>query len=280
MGLELGFRSISTNRRRMSESPLVGPRLKVDRAKQHIEDLDARICAFLDGHPYSVVMYDEPKTGDQVFCAVVREPVPVEWAVILGDALHNLRSALEHVAEQLILAGGGKTHSHSGFPISNTADEFRTGGIQRIEGASERAKRLVGALKPYKGGNEPLWWLHRLNIEDKHHLLVPVGAANRQIGMQLSMPVPWSDTPSVFPMGFTVQEPTFPLKDGSELFRVAAAARRAEVEAQIQYDYKFSFQIAFGKADILQGEPIFPTLSLLADTVECVIDTFERWVFK
>lgn len=48
---------------------------------------------------------------------------------------------------------------------------------------------LLKALKPYKGGNEPLWGLNRLDILDKHRLLVPVAAGHHTLFLGRSGPI-------------------------------------------------------------------------------------------
>ena len=41
----------------------------------------------------------------------------VEWSLILGDLLHNLRSALDHLAWQLVVDGGGTPSQDTNFPV-------------------------------------------------------------------------------------------------------------------------------------------------------------------
>jgi hypothetical protein len=43
---------------------LAGPRIKIERAKRHIRDLEAEIAAFHGRGPYEIVAYDDAKTGD------------------------------------------------------------------------------------------------------------------------------------------------------------------------------------------------------------------------
>jgi hypothetical protein len=77
---------------------LIGPRLKVRRANEHIEELDAARQDFIDTDPYVTFSENDPETGDLVYKVTV-EPHAAEGlrdlSVIAGDAVHNLRSALE-----------------------------------------------------------------------------------------------------------------------------------------------------------------------------------------
>lgn len=255
---------------------LSGAWLKVDRAKEHIDNLGPEIRSFLDTEPYVIVREDDPQTGDEIFKVKIRAEPPKQWGVILGDVLHNLRSALDLLAWQLILANGGTPDKRTAFPVSDTAEAFRSGGLGKIEGISPRSRELLKAVKPYKGGCEPLWWLHQLNIEDKHHLLVPVGTAYRHFEMTFKIPVPWQDEPVVAPpIAIRTADRLFPLKDGEQVFGVSAQAR----ESQAHTDYRFVFEVAFGKAGVLEGEPIFPTLTQIAEVVERILRVFERRIF-
>ena len=150
---------------------LIGARLKVDRAKQHVLDLHSDIRIFLDSDPYTILVENDAKTGDEVYRVQVNANPPLDWGVRLGEILHNLRSALDLLAWQLVVEGQAAPTSKTAFPISNTAKQFRSRGLRKVKGASDRSIRLVEALKPYQGGNDALWWLHKLSIEDKHHLL-------------------------------------------------------------------------------------------------------------
>ena len=43
---------------------------------------------------------------------------PIEWSIILGEILYNLRSALDHLVWQLVLANGQTPGRHNEFPIA------------------------------------------------------------------------------------------------------------------------------------------------------------------
>jgi hypothetical protein len=97
--------------------------------------------------------------------------VPVEIALIAGDAIQNLVSALDHLAYQLVMVGSNDNPPNRKwiyFPIADDAAKYESKKLIRIEGARESAIKAIDALKPYKGGNDRLWALYRLNSIDKH----------------------------------------------------------------------------------------------------------------
>jgi hypothetical protein len=63
----------------------------------------------------------------------------------------------------------------------------------------------------------------------------------------------------------------WPLKDGTELFRICKNARKPHVDQ----NPRFTFQIAFGDAEIMKGEPLFPPLHQLADSIDVIILGFD-----
>ena len=84
---------------------------KVKRAEKHIRDLKAECDVFLKRNPYRRVAQENPETGERVTVFRVVETAPDQISLVLGDAIHNLRSSLDHLACQFI------------FP-SNSASNF------------------------------------------------------------------------------------------------------------------------------------------------------------
>jgi hypothetical protein len=247
-------------------------RLKVKRAKHHIGELDGRIETFFRGgaDPYPVIREDDPKTGDLVFKLGKCTAVPPDFAAIFGDVLQNLRTALDHLAWQLVIANGKKPiDGQTGFPIAETSDKFEASFDRKVEGMSQGAIRMIRALKPYGGGNEDLWGLHSLNNVDKHRSLFVVGASHTGIGMDFSKHFPGMDLP---PTRFFLKPADYawPLKDGTELFRIFKDSRSPQVDENPE----FTFQIAFGDAEVMQGEPLLPPLHQLADLIDAIVLTF------
>ena len=80
-----------------SNHPLFGAYERLARADHHIDDLIALQDDARDDfeHLLSIGDYDpeEPSIGPW--------PMPLTFSVVLGDAVHNLRSALEYLAYEL-----------------------------------------------------------------------------------------------------------------------------------------------------------------------------------
>ena len=262
----------------MLNASLTGPHIKIDRAKKHVADLRADIEAFHRRQPYQIVMADEPESGDQVYRVKIREPIPPKWSGILGDIFHNLRSALDQVACQLVIANNSEIERSTEFPIIGTPGNFEIVLGRKLNGASAKAKSLVRRLKPYKGGREPFWVIHAMDVLDKHRGIIPAGAAHRNIIITMRMPIPNSNNVIRSSFGLTPADRAYPLKDGTEVFRVKAGGRVSFGE--FHDAPQFTFEAAFGEGQVVEGQPIFPTVEQLVQFTERVIEIFERWIIR
>jgi hypothetical protein len=163
--------------------PLDGLRFKLGRAQRQVDDLEAEVARFLRRDTYEIAQNFDPETGRVTLRFVVKHHPPAEWSVQIGEIVHNLRSALDHLACQLFLAGGGTDCDHTQFPIlTDSSDEgFRKWMEDRLPGLPEPMFTQLREVQPYHAGDEArkdgLAILNRLSNQDKHRLLVPVFAA-------------------------------------------------------------------------------------------------------
>jgi len=96
---------------------------------------------------------------------------------ILGDAIHNLRTALDHLAWQAVIAASGKPNGGTSFPILSvppTADQCGRTRPQIPPSIPRELRNILDKLQPYKGthpADHPLSVIHHLDIVDKHRKL-------------------------------------------------------------------------------------------------------------
>ncbi|MGB3803675.1 MAG: hypothetical protein WA935_06570 [Sphingopyxis granuli] len=152
---------------------LRGPILKVERAEYHINDLNRRIQAYLGQKPFRLMTRGEPKADRQVHFIKQVIPFPTEFGLIIGDAVHNLRSSLDLAVFGMIGDKALRPESVQ-FPFAKREDTLvSTMKNRETELAGEKVVAEIKALKPYPGGNEWLSGLHLLDIADKHKLIIP-----------------------------------------------------------------------------------------------------------
>lgn len=106
-----------------------------------------------------------------------------QWGLLAGDAVHNTRSALDHLACRLVEHNGHNTTIRTAFPIwkdepSDQTEKKRFKG--NLAGMSAVHKDAIRKLQPYanKGSDlaKNLNTLRALDDLDKHQILVPLGS--------------------------------------------------------------------------------------------------------
>jgi hypothetical protein len=242
--------------------------LKLDRAKQHIDDVEAAIIAFHRTNPYVVVAEDDPQTGKRT-AKIGRKPAPIPSTVplILGDAVHAIRASLDYFANAAVPVPTDET----GFPVPRqsrvpTARDLKSLVDGKVAGASKQLRQALCALQPYPGGHgEYVWLIHRLDAIDKHRLLLTVGIAYRSVifdaAANLRGLADWTNDLPPMPIGLRPAQ-RYPVQEGTPLFT-------ADPDFfDKQKDLKFSFDVAFGEPKILEGEPVVPTLRRLLNEVD------------
>lgn len=222
-----------------------GPFLKTERAEHHINQLEAIFA--------EVVRVSE----DAMLRQTNKNPLEGTWGLggifarhtptVLGDAIHNLRAALDHAYCVLVKANGHTVKDRVNFPIHPKGDRASLKGsidghIAAEAGPSEEIRDyVVDTLQPYKdGAGVKLISLHALDIADKHMVLLPVAHAAKVDTLVLSSGGSISGIsfishgkPAIaFPEGVTVN----------------------------QKESKVSFDILFGKGQPFELQPILPIL--------------------
>lgn len=154
----------------MALPPFEGPRLKIQRGSRHLQELGlilARYGANLR------VEYQPIKGDDDHVRLAFSLPPPPEIALVLGDVVHNFRSALDIMICDIARLKG-KSSDKLKFPFAATREAYTNllkGEIRRL--GPDVAEALL-ELAPYKGGNMLLRGLHDLDVLDKHELVIPV----------------------------------------------------------------------------------------------------------
>jgi hypothetical protein len=154
--------------------------LRLDRATEHLESVKSQERIWRQGNPCRVWTQTDIQSSHKLVWAEVLKPPPITLAPIVGDCLHNLRSALDNLVYELALAHKGAKMSKSiaddsGFPIFKTSGRFDKYGKPMIRGIHPDARAFIEGLQPYNRGNRPintstLWWLRELSNSDKHRV--------------------------------------------------------------------------------------------------------------
>lgn len=148
--------------------PLDGAFIRLDRAEEHLNELKS-ISADLIKMEREVVLNGiraNMKFGPSV-------PIPLKYSVLIGEAIYNLRAALDYLVYELALLDSGVAQECTQFPICDTPKGFRRKPKTWLGGINETHTAAIERLQPYNGVN---WtkWLQTISNPDKHrHLSIP-----------------------------------------------------------------------------------------------------------
>lgn len=157
------------------------PRLKLERAKKHLQELENALTSFDELNPCFLVKDVVLDDGRQFFRAKFAIDPPPSLGIIAGDAVHNMRSALDWLVCQLSLLNGADTLTGVEFPIfaSIPIGKLKNSFDYKIRFLSDEDKQSVEIIQPYHTGNKSklqrLWLLQQLEITDKHRGLIVKG---------------------------------------------------------------------------------------------------------
>jgi hypothetical protein len=259
---------------------LAGVFAKLDRAKQHVTNLDDALRAFRQSGPPEVGEQDDPNTGEKIYYAKSVPTIPDAVHLIAGDALHNLRASLDHLALQLRRAGLFRTttaETRIQFPIRASAQDCEADLNREEQATRPDVTNLIRAIEPYQGGlGNDLWLLNELNNIDKHRTLLVIGGACLYISLGTlsggQVPPAFAgdyvpDTRCGTGTFFRSSRPVCPVQVGTPLHVCPAdAVPRREVH--------FDFAVALGEPEIVKGQPLLRTIHELVEAVEGVIQQF------
>jgi hypothetical protein len=237
--------------------------LKVERAHLHVTKLDFLLYTYLRRHAYRIVQKIDYQTGKHGFEITLKEQPPVGAALLLGDAIHNFRAALDHTISA-VAAANGHAMDETRFPFAKSAANIEQAIKRGAALAGDTAMQICRELKPYPGGNEALWGLHTADIADKHRSIIPAAAyGNFQFRL-----LPNSHQP-----GIGMEVPIYPLGDEPN-FIPAIEGREHEHPSELG----LSLNVIFPNDGPLGGYPMVATLYEVGRLVQCVVDEFRKRV--
>jgi len=152
----------------------LGPKLKIARANRHIENLKNLFETFICDNPNRIEIHENSDKKSFSVRGIFDRDLPPDTPTIIGDALHNLRAALDHLAAEAVRAGGCEPTRGICFPIHKCKSGFDGAVAGALKGAPQVFVDFVKRQKPHKeGGSAALYNLSKLDNLDKHMVLIP-----------------------------------------------------------------------------------------------------------
>jgi hypothetical protein len=144
---------------------------KHQRAMEHLGLLAIETDRYLRSVQVSAVVATTEGGGIENQFEVDAQPPP-RLGTIIGDIVHNLRSALDVAAWQLAIDhnedAARKKHWRVQFPLAENPEAFKK--HKALPFFSADARRALERLQPYHRSNEALGWLRELSNSDKHRV--------------------------------------------------------------------------------------------------------------
>jgi hypothetical protein len=243
-----------------AEDRLILIQVKVKRAEKHLRDLAAEILAL----NHTTILTTDPNTGVAPHHVALLhshkfQRVPTlsfDTVTIAGDVIHNLRSALDYLAQQLVAVGmecapviplTPEELRRIEFPVAETFEKYQAEKARKVKRMLPEALQAIDALKPYKAGNDALWRIHELDNIDKHRTLFT-------LGHDFLFTADW------LPGAYL-------LKAENPLF--------AGVEAQVEQDIQLEIEKAVSRPQVTNANALLPSLHQLVDFVNNLVISFK-----
>ncbi|MEX1154521.1 hypothetical protein [Parvibaculum sp.] len=146
---------------------------KVKWAEYHIRNLSGVCDTIVKDHPCTVTSETDPETGDWMLVVQPSEPLSPVVSLLAGDAIHNMRAALDycwmglwrsvHPNPPKATLPRGISRQEVVGTLKKTAMEQSIPGVDAF---------VLDTLRSYKGGNDLLWLAGQLDNWNKHNLLI------------------------------------------------------------------------------------------------------------
>jgi hypothetical protein len=241
--------------------------LKVTRAIEHLKAFDEAAKRFGDEHGdpgfQCVVEPNSQRTKILVKIDQNVEFPDVEWGIIIGDAVHCLRSALDQLVAGLCTEPPTR---RTRFPICLTEKAWIIDSPGQIWSVPEEYVAVINGAQPYHAGDtadaHPLALLNALWNLDKHETIPAV--ALTASGMRLDVVgaegvTDWETLKFRTRLGR-------PLERGTVLGEATFRDIDTEDNAKVDVDAHLSINVAFGqigKAAVISGKPVSDTFKNL-----------------
>lgn len=264
---------------------LTSARRKLTRAQEHFETLNSEIDDWTSSNASSVSIESNAEGTEHRFVvSISSSPDSDRWGCLIGDCAHNLRSALDHIMWEV--SDPKKRDSRTEFPIFATPVRTPKGALVpafsgKIQGISQQPIRdLIEGCQPCNTVGGPpkrgvLWVIHRIDIVDKHHTIVPallehVDPTDLRASLHFA-----DDSPTIGPPHHIAKNDQ-PIGDGDTLLTLFTEGRVEHVESDSQFSLRVGIDVR--PLDIELGIPFGPLPALLDEAgraVENIVATVE-----
>jgi len=180
---------------------------------------------------------------------------------VIGDAIHNHMCALDYAwLETLKRFVPSAVSKHTKFPVYPSGGELEAAlkGLKIDTACPKLFTLMVCKIKPYDGGNDAIWFVHKLDILDKHKLLTPVVTFAAIEGIEVENE-----------RGETARGGTWSAKQAPPYFVPIENGWHIRDKGKVTVD------VVFGRETTAPGFPVSSTLSSYSRHILKVVENLE-----
>jgi hypothetical protein len=231
-----------------SVTPRTSAQRKFSRGVEQVGRLLKETEAFESRDAYVFRVEIESRSTNEIryrALAAELEAPPDEWPLLAGEAIQNLRSALDHV---VYAASGGRSGTQ--FPIFTEARKFQARASQILPGVPGSVVATIERAQPYQTNpNAPdramLEQLRVLSNLDKHRTLTTLASAvmREGVGTPEGVSITWQQYGTNRPLG----------SGETHVSTFTASSQAALDEGDVQPIFGYEVQIEGRAVNLLKG---------------------------
>jgi hypothetical protein len=241
---------------------------KLRRAAMHLEGLRQANTSLTAANGGSWLGVVDLRPGEQALVGRPTQP-DVEWSLLIGDCIQNLRAALDHrVWELASEAVRKRSPSAPEFPIFLNARGYTAERHRRIGSIPSSAAAVIDRMQPFATTEpkaDPLWLLHDLARIDRHRQIHVVAMAVQASVLDADQSTHGFDPPMRLLGPGTVHTVTF-----------AATAPSSNVQAKLH----LAVEVVFDDAGPANGLPVLRTLDVIVDRVRDILERLRPFTIR
>ena len=239
-------------------------RQKLGRAWAHLVALQHSIQGFLDSDPYREDAKQHARPNNHVLIVVhwkKQRELPSDLPLLVGDAIYNMRSSLDHLARALAHTNVGNKikEGQSMFPIHKGKGSYMDAGVRACGQMGQPVQDVIEEMQPYhaghEAGNHPLGILNDLSNIDKHRNLVLSGAVSTESTFALN--------PASFNVRLVAQRTEVrygPFDDQTDIARLLVEIIDPNAESYMKVDSNTVIDVSFPESGPAAGRVVIPEL--------------------
>jgi hypothetical protein len=164
-----GSEAIMSNK---GDSIFYSAHLRIERAEEHLKDLETRIDKFFGKKPYATVTEPDPDGLHEIHKIKFTERFPFRWRILATEVVEHARASLDHATFASHLASGGHPDARNvAFPFGRTAADLDNSIKGRSKDLPTEIQARVRNFNAYESGNGPLYYLNELCNISKHAMI-------------------------------------------------------------------------------------------------------------